>query len=226
MNRNPQGLSLVETMVAMAITSVMMMALFQAVNTSFSSFRANQAQGMLAIRTRATLMRILDHIRATAAQQPVDPVKTAAWQASPVPVDDTGIRLAEVQSDGSVIRYTYLLDSSDPANPQLKLRREVPSGSTYTLLSENVLLNGVSDFKIRMWSSKSNGALPYYDQLARASISLQVQEQTTSRSDGHHLTGANTKAETLSFCGSTVPRQNAWTGARLPYSVSKLLSTR
>lgn len=219
MKRHPVGLSLIEVMIGLSLTALIMLAIFQAINASFMSFRSNQSQGMLAIRSRMVLMRLLDHVRATSLHIPLDPVKKAAWQASFAPVDDTGFKLAEVQSDGvSLIYYTYWLDTSNAANPQLKMTRLVGTTST-----TNVLLNQVSSFNVRMWSGKSSAAATQNDILTRAVISLTAREQNTGIVTGNRITGSNTIPDTVSLSGSAVPRQNAWTGSCLAYSISAML---
>jgi len=220
MKRGQSGMSLVEIMVGLSITALMMLTIFRAIDTSFVSFRTNQSQGMLALKSRMVLMHMLDHIRASALHQPQDSVKKTAWQNSAAPVDDTGIKLAELQNDEVTwVYYTYWLDTSNSANPQLKMTRVINGASTTT-----VLLNQVTSFNVRMWSGKSDPAMTQNDILVRAAISLTTREQNKGLSTGRRITGSNAVADSLSVAGSTVPRQNAWTGTRLAYSINTLLS--
>ncbi len=221
MSRRRQGLSLVEVLMALSLTAVMMVAIFQAVNASFISFRANQSNAMLTMRTRMVLMRMLDHIRATSLHQPLNSLKLAAWQLSPAPVDDDGIVLAETQSDDkTLIFYKYYLDKTNTGNYRLKMSRSGTSIAT----TDNVLLNNVASFNIRMWSGKSDPTLTSYDVLTRAVITMQVKEQTTGTATGSRITGSNTTPDAVTLSGSAVPRQNAWSGRRLTYSINAILT--
>lgn len=222
MTRRRTGLSLVEILLGLSITVVLMLAIFQAISASFSSFRINQSSAMVTMRSRTILSRLLDQIRATSAHEPYTAMVKTAFQQSPTPVDDTGFKLADIQPDGSVIIYIYWWDTTNPNNGRLMMRREPGQGSTITPTS-NVLLNGVTYFSVRLWSGKSDPTLTTYNVLARAAITLTVQEQAGGLTSGNRLVGANKIPDTVSLSGSSVPRQNAWSGQELSYPITKIL---
>ncbi len=224
MTRGRRGLSLVEVMMSISITVVIMFAMFQALTASFNAFRVNQSQGMLTMRTRMVLMRMLDHIRATNAHEPKTSAKKDDFVAAGEPVNDNGIVLSETQSDGSKIIFTYWLDTSNAANNQLKMTRAPGNGSTIAT-SNTVLLNGVSTFKVTMWSGKSDPVnMATNDILLQATIILQANEQTRGQVTGYRITGSNATPDSVTLCGSSVPRQNAWSGQDLSFTIKKILT--
>lgn len=227
MSARRRAMSMVEVLVAVSITVVVMLAVFQALSASFTAFRANQSQAMVTMRARTVMVRLLDHVRATALHQPQDSTLLGTFQNikptdSQTYVDDVGIKLAETQSDGvSVIYYTYYLDSTNAANKRLMMKRE---GTTITT-STNVLLNGVTAFNVRMWPGMSDPRnMTTNDILTKAAITLTAQELNKGLATGYRITGSNATPDSVSVSGSVTPRQSAWSGQDLNYTIDKILA--
>lgn len=222
-----RGISLVEVMIGLTITAMLMAAVTQAVKASFDGFRINQSQAMLTMRARVVLMRIIDQIRANGEQTPMHP--TSAYTNSGTPMvrqsdgtgGDTGIIVTVPQPDGiTSIDFTY---SWDAPSQQLQMTRAVynitnPAAPVLVSTSTQVLMHGVTDFNVSMWPGKDTRALippTTYNIMLRATIVLSVVD-TTPRM------GASGSPSSITVSGSAAPRQNAWPGAQLKYSIDTI----
>lgn len=223
--KDRRGLSLVEVMIALTITAVLMAAVAQAMKASFDAFRINQSQAMLTMRARVVLMRIIDQVRASGEHMPLH--ITSQYTTSGTPIarradgtgGDTGIIVTVPQGDGvTSIDFTYFWES---ASQELKMTRAVynvtnPLSPVVLSTTTQSLLRGVTDFNVSMWPAKNPRSLPAsttYDIMTRAAIVMTVVETTPQQM------GAPTS---ITVSGSAVPRQNAWTGDALRYSIDEM----
>jgi len=218
MNRNSSGgrtgaFTLVEVMLALTICAVIVTALAAATRASLNSIKANESAVRLATRGRNTVNRMVTQIRRGSAHAPYTKTGTAytKFLAGSAPMDDTGFSVVDDLADGTNVTYTYWFDS---ANSRIMMTRTPAAGATTT---PAVLLDGVNDFKVRLWPGRSAAATASggnYDLVLLATVLMEIKNVDTMTKN----------SDTMVYSGSAVPRKCVWTGQKLTYTVDQLLS--
>lgn len=211
------GISIIEILLALAISATLLTALVVSVNASLIGVRSNETQALLATKARNTLGRMLDQLRRSSLHKPYTTSGTAfdAFRSSPTAMTDTGFTVREQHSDGSSTNYTYYFDSSDAANGKLMATTQdfdstgTATGSVNTL----PLLNNVTAFSVTLYPGKSNVNLTENDIVLRATVALQIIEPNTGQAN----------RQTIAMSGSASPRTTVYTGSKLAFPYTTYL---
>jgi prepilin-type N-terminal cleavage/methylation domain-containing protein len=185
------GLSLVEVLIAVAISAFLLTAVAFALDMSFKSYRINQEQASLIQRARVASYRVLAAIRQTDAHAPYTTSLLGNFAIGQT-VTDTGIQMFD--AGGALVVYRY-----DAANQRLIAR----TGGV-----DRTLLEGVTQFSVTLepmrsaTSIRTGGA---HDMLGRATVLLSVRTNDAT-SKGSETTGN----QTVTISSSAVPRRNVW----------------
>ena len=211
--RRAGAFTLVEMLLAMAICAVIMTALAAATGASFSSIKANESAVRLATRGRNTVNRMVAQVRRGSSHAPYTKTGTAYnnFLAGAAAMDDVGFSVVDDLADGTNVTYTYWFDS---ANSRIMMTRTVATGTTTT---PAVFLDGVNDFKVRLWPGRSAAATASggnYDLVLLATVLMEIKNVDTMTKN----------SDTMVYSGSAVPRKCVWTGQKLTYTVDQLLS--
>ena len=187
-----RGMAVIELLIALAIGSMVLVAVAYCVDSSFRAYSINQEQSDLMQRSRLAMHRILTSIRTTDAHMPVDPAAVAGFKAGLV-VTDKAIEM--IDPNERHVGFEY-----DPTNGTLIATDK--SGTEY------VLLRGVEKFEIKFEPMKTQQSLRTggpYDRLLRATIRLTVKTSGNSV-DVDETVGA----QRVTLTSSAVPRRNVW----------------
>jgi len=187
-----RGISLVELLIALAISAMLLTATAVAIDASFKSYRINQEQASLIQKARLAANRILANIRQTEAHAPYTTSLLANFAAGQT-VTDTGIQMYD--DAGTLTRY-YL----DATNQRLMMR----TGSS----TPRVLLEGVTNFSMTLEPMRSSTSIRtggVYDLLSRATILL-----TVRTADNTVMNSETTGDQTVTISSSVMPRRNVW----------------
>ena len=190
--RGRGGMAVIELLIALAIGSMVLVAVAYCVDSSFRAYSINQEQSDLMQRSRLAMHRILTSIRTTDAHMPVDPAAVAGFKAGLV-VTDKAIDMVDVNERHVGFEF-------DPANGTLIATDK--SGMEY------VLLRGVEKFEIKYEPMKTQQSVRVggpYDRLLRATIRLTVKTAGNSV-DVDESVGA----QRVTLSSSAVPRRNVW----------------
>ena len=190
--RRRAGMAVIELLIALAIGSMVLVAVAYCVDSSFRAYSINQEQSDLMQRSRLAMHRILTAIRTTDAHFPVDPVAISGFKKGIV-VTDKAIEM--IDANERHVGFEF-----DPANGTLIATDK--SGMEY------VLLRGVEKFEIKFEPLKTQQALRAggdYDRLLRATIRLTVKTAGNSV-DVDETVGA----QRVTLSSSAVPRRNVW----------------
>ena len=194
-NRAPRasrGLSIVEIMIALAISASILLAVAYAVDMSFKTYSVNQEQINLMQRARLAMHRITNQIRVSPAHQPTSATALADFKAG------------RVATDTAIILY-------DAANNPISYKY---SGATKEVTcvdadgNEFVAVRGVEAFQIKfepMRSVESQRSAGVYDLLMRATITMTVKSSGNSPD-----TDDKVAAQSVTLSASVVPRCNVW----------------
>jgi hypothetical protein len=186
------ALAVIELLIALAIGSMVLVAVAYCVDASFRAYSINQEQSDLMQRSRLAMYRILTSIRTTSAHQPSDPMALLGFKMGMV-VSDKGIVM--IDPNDTQVGFEY-----DSVNGVLNATDR--SGAEY------VLLRGVERFEIKFEPMRSQQATRTggpYDRLLRATVLLTV------RTSGNALDVDETVAtQRVTLTSSAVPRRNVW----------------
>jgi type II secretory pathway pseudopilin PulG len=184
------GITMVEMMLAVAISSTLLAAVGVAIDASFKANTVNLEQSSLTQKARLAMNRIITEIRTTTTHSPIDPTAQANFELGKI-VTDTGIEMF-VGDDKALNIVKYELD---PAGKNIWYT--APNKKKY------VAVTNVENFTIKFEPMKSQDAqqngMPY-DQVLRATILLTVKSEKNGTKD----------QETLTLSCSVMPRRNAW----------------
>ena len=171
-SRPARGLSLVEMLVALAISSVLLTATAVAIDTSFKSYAIAAESASTQTATRMVVNRVLTMIRTSTAHGPVSVSEAIAGQT----VTSAGGRLLESS-------YLELIPPNAPANRLYRLLYDAPnqrimlaeidfSGTVENVISYQPIIGGVSRCKFQILPRRDN-----YDNivLERASLDMIVE---------------------------------------------------
>jgi hypothetical protein len=185
-------MAVVELLIALAIGSLVLVAVAYCVDSAFRAYSINQEQSDLMQRSRLAMHRILTAIRTTDAHMPVDPVAVSGFKMGLV-VSDKAIDM--IDSSERHVGFEF-----DPVNATLIATDK--SGTEY------VLLRGVEKFEIKFEPMKTQQSLRTggpYDRLLRATVRL------TIRTSGNSVDVDETVgAQRVTLSSSAVPRRNVW----------------
>ena len=190
--RGARGVSLVEVMIALAISASILLAVAYAVDVSFRSYSVNQEQTSLVQRARLAMHRITTQIRTTATHQPVT---LAALN---------DFKLGKVVTDNQIILM-------DAANNPTSYKYDAPRKELICVDvdgNEFVAVRGVEAFSVKfepMRSDLSQRTGGVYDLLMRATITMTVSTVGQNSDVDEKLA-----AQTLTLSSSVVPRCNVW----------------
>jgi hypothetical protein len=187
-----RAVAVIELLIALAIGSMVLVAVAYCVDASFKAYSINQEQSDLMQRSRLAMHRILTAIRTTDAHAPVDPVAKLSFDNGLV-VTDKAIEMIDVNNRHVGFEY-------DPTNQTLIATDK--SGTEY------VLLRGVEKFEIKFEPMKTQQSLRTggpYDRLLRATVILTVRT-TGNAVDVDETVGA----QRVTLSSSAVPRRNVW----------------
>jgi hypothetical protein len=193
--RAPQArraLAVVELLIALAIGSMVLVAVAYCVDSSFRAYSINQEQSDLMQRSRLAMHRIITEIRQLPTHAPVDPIAEASFDSGLV-VTDKGIKMMDAKLRESSFEF-------DSVNGTLTAKDR--QGHEY------VLLRGVEKFEVKFEPMKSQKSLRSggsYDRLLRATVLLTV------RTSGNAMDVDETVgAQRVTLTSSAVPRMNVW----------------
>lgn len=186
------GIAVIELLIALAIGSMVLVAVAYCVDSAFRAYSINQQQSDLMQRSRLAMHRILTAIRTTDAHAPIDPVAVSGFKLGLV-VTDKGIEMI----DPNDRRVGFVFDSANGT-----LIATDKSGAQY------VLLRGVETFEITFEPMKTQQSLRTggpYDRLLRATI------RVTVRTSGNSVDiDESIGAQRVTLSSSAVPRRNVW----------------
>lgn len=200
-HENRRGLGIPELLIALAISSALLVATGAALHTSFKAYGVNQSQSMLAQRARVALHRIITYIRTTQDHQPDNDEPLDDFHAGLV-CTDSAIRMLIDESSGLIFRQQ---------NNALMMVPFTISGGIMIEGTPRTLLDGVGpgDFVVTFEPMRSTAQMhsgnPNYDQLKRASILL-----TLRQSEATTLTGDERNSQPVTLSMSVMPRRNFW----------------
>jgi prepilin-type N-terminal cleavage/methylation domain-containing protein len=195
-----RGVSLVELLVALAITASLMTAVAIAVDASFKGYAINQSQAQLMQRARLTMNRLTTYIRGTSQHLPDDDTAQTQFEAGLI-TQGTSIRMMLDSTNGVIFRQS---------GNQLLFVPFTVAGATLTEGTPRTLLDGVgpSDFVITFEPQRSTEAAKIggpYDQLKRASIVLTIHTDSETT-----VQGEETQNQSVTLSTSIMPRKNIW----------------
>jgi prepilin-type N-terminal cleavage/methylation domain-containing protein len=189
-DRSRAGVTIMEMMIAVAISSLLLASVGIAIDASFKANTANQDQSHLTQRSRLAMNRIVTDIRGTVAHAPIDPQAVTGFEGGLI-VSDTGIQmLVGDEETGAVVKYEL-----DAAGKRLY----------YTDVNnkKHVAVSNVENFVVKFEPMKSLEAQQtggVYDQLLRATVLLTIRPDK----------GDVNSDQTLTLSSSVMPRRNAW----------------
>ncbi len=178
--RSARGLSLVEMLVALAISSMLLTATAVAVDISFKSYAIAAESASTQTATRMVVNRLLTMIRTSTAHGPISTVDVVAGET----VTSAGGRLLESS-------YLELIPPNAPAGRLYRLTYDAPaqrlmlaeidfSGASEVVLSYQPVIGGVSRCKFQMLPRRDNNDDIV---LERASIDLIVEADDDATMD-------------------------------------------
>jgi type II secretory pathway pseudopilin PulG len=183
------GITIVEMMVAVAISSTLLTAVGVAIDASFRANTVNQDQSSLTQKSRLAMNRIISEIRTTTAHSPITAAAQAEFEVGKV-VTDTGIEML-IGDEKALVAVKYELDPAGKC-----IWYTAPNKKKY------VAVTNVEAFSVKFEPMKSQEAqqtgMPH-DQVLRATILLTVRGSKQKDAD-----------ETLTLSCSVMPRRNAW----------------
>ena len=186
------GVTIVEMMIAVAISSTLLAAVGVAIDASFRANTVNQDQSNLTQKSRLAMNRIITEIRTTTAHSPITAAAQAEFELGKV-VTDSGIEML-IGDEKALVLVKYEYDAIAKC-----LNYTAPDKKKY------VAVTNVQAFSVKFEPMKSEEAqrtgMPY-DQVLRATILLSVK--------GDKVGGAKDPEETLTLSCSVMPRRNAW----------------
>jgi prepilin-type N-terminal cleavage/methylation domain-containing protein len=165
-SRRRRGLSLVEMLVALAISAALLTATMVAIDTSFKAYAIAAESASTQTATRMVINRLLTLVRTSTAHAPVDetdPLPTGATVTFNGTLVESSF-LEVVHPDGDLYTITW-----DSANEQLMLTQTPASGGTITT---QPILGGVTDCTFQLSRRRDNDG---YWQLERGSIDFTVE---------------------------------------------------
>ena len=154
--RPARGLSLVEMLVALAISSVLLTATAVAIDTSFKSYAIAAESASTQTATRMVVNRVLTMIRTSTAHGPVSTSEALAGQT----VTSAGGRLLESSylelippnaPANRLYRLTY-----DAANQRIMLAEIDFSATVENVVSYQPIIGGVSRCKFQLLPRRDN----------------------------------------------------------------------
>jgi prepilin-type N-terminal cleavage/methylation domain-containing protein len=186
-----RGFTLVETLIAVALSSAILVATAAATHAAIRAHAINTATIDRTQHARAALHRVLTEIRQSSAQQPVSAASVEMF-ARGGEVTDRGLVI--VRADGTELTIDY-----DPANLRLDMIR---GGVRTTLLTQ------VTAFEVGLrptWTFDIDRRRQRTAVLQRATVRLVVRA-----GDLLGDLGAAERIETITLSGSVTPRARAW----------------
>ncbi len=186
-----RGMTLIELLLALAISAALLTAAALAIDASFKAYRINQEQASLSQRARVALNQMLTTIRANHEHSPITASAIQAF-ASGAPVSDSGVKMY----DAAGVVIVFWLDRQ---TGRLMISRDAQS---------HTLLNGVSDFRVELQPMKSPAAIKTgsaCDLLKRANLHLTIRS-----TDDTSAASETTSLQHITLDTSVCPRQNVW----------------
>jgi type II secretory pathway component PulJ len=186
-----RGLGLIELLVALSISTALLVATAIAVDASFKAYEINQEESGLIQRARVALYRVTESIRTTQAHAP-DTASLSSQFSTGVVVTDTGIDMFDLNNNLLVYKY-------DSTNQRLLA---VTGGNTYTMAE------GVTLFQVKMEPMKSDESVRTggaWDLLRRVSVTISVRTNAKTT-----VAGDTTGQEVITLSAAVVPRRNSW----------------
>ncbi|MEM6459022.1 MAG: prepilin-type N-terminal cleavage/methylation domain-containing protein [Planctomycetota bacterium] len=160
-----RGLSLVEMLLALAISAMLLTATMVAIDASFTAYAIAAESATTQTSTRLVVNRLLTLVRTNEAHGPLDPADAPAGETVTESGDVlTSTYLSLIDGDRNTITLRY-----DAANDRIMLKKEPLSGATAT---EQPILGGVTDCKFYLRRRTDNDGI---DVLERGSIDFTVE---------------------------------------------------
>ena len=184
--RGIRGLSIVEMLIALAISASVLTAVAAALDVSFRSYGVNQENANLMQRCRLAMHRITTDIRTTREHVPLNAAPLADFKAGRNTADTGILMLAD---NGELMGYSY-----DPINKLLNMTDA--NGNEY------VVARGVEAFQIKFEPIPGASAVA----LMRASVMLTVRTDTATK----EIAVGGQAAQTVTMSTSVMPRRNVW----------------
>ena len=231
--RAPRGFTVVEMIISCALSAIILMAIATALSASTSCFKSNQERASLGNRSRLAMNTLVLRMRMTQNSQPHTAAKVIDFQVnkhefatdgSDMGVQDTAVEINNVQrsldaspttADTTAFVYRWV-DNDDNGKPVHELRL-LAGGAEY------VVLDGVTDFRVNFYPTRSDDAktkgLTTCDAVESATISMTV--ESTHRSMQTIEMGATAKYS-VTLSTSITPLGSSWTGTRTPYTIADL----
>jgi len=183
------GLSIVEMLMALAITAMLLTATMVAIDASFRAYAAAAESASTQTATRLVLNRLLTLVRTSVAHGPLEPDAKSAWDpARPDTLQSSYLTLLDAK--GRLVTVEY-----DQPNERLMATFTLPDGTSQT----QPMLGGVTDAQFFI-HRRLDASFVWV--LERASIDLTVvPDQDTSLS----MESADTQA--VRVVASTMPRR-------------------
>ena len=183
-----RGQSMIELVIALAISALLLTATAVGVDASFKGYRINEEQSTLIHRARIAVERLTTVIRTTRDHAPDTATARASFAAGQT-VTDSGIALFDNNNVQTIFRF-------DQPNSRVLA---IVGGQTY------VLADGVQKFQVKLEPMRSPESIRTgggWDLLQRATITLTLIPDST--------VGPRLGGQLVTLTASVVPRRNVW----------------
>ena len=184
LSRRARGVSIVEMLIALAISASVLTAVAVALDVSFRSFAINQENANVMQRCRLAMHRITTDIRTATGHQPMNVVPLKEFTKG---VNTTDTSIVMLHDNGSQISYQY-----DPVNKVLNSMDK--DGN------ELVVARGVEAFQVKFEPLPGINSVS----LLRASVLLTV------RTTGKEVAVGSQADQTVTMSTSVMPRRSVW----------------
>jgi hypothetical protein len=190
--RHMRGLSLVEALIALAISAVLLTATMVAIDASFRAYATATDQAASQAGTRMVMNRLLTLIRTSTAHGPLEPVADVDFPVTADPGDSDVMESGYIElmdGSGNIVRVEYRGNDR-----QLWLITTPPAGEA----EAQPLLDDVSGAEFSLLRREDEEGLLV---LERATIDLTVDPESDPT-----LYIERSSKETIRMVGSTIPR--------------------
>jgi prepilin-type N-terminal cleavage/methylation domain-containing protein len=226
--QTPRGFTLVEVLVAVAITAVLVVAMAAAFQAAVQAQQSNQGQIAVANRAQTALNSILARARMTPFIAPKANGKHTDWENG----NQDKRTVNGVQKDNGVADTTGLTMSvdatpaADPAALVVTTSFEYAYDATTQQLTVSqdkgtpvVLVDHVTAFEARLFPTKSEKA----KRKGKAANDISSELTITMTVEGAPVMADEPKPK-ATVVGSAVPRGAVWQGRQTSYPIDELLN--
>ncbi len=228
------GTTLVEVLVALAVTATLMLAIGAALFTLVRAHRINEQNAITMAKARLVLNSMLHRMRMTGAIQPHDDALLDRYNANdrkPQVVHGKTVDGGILDKTGAkmsikVAKKLEQLADDDPQKiGQLDFDYEYNASKHELTLKaqggkKQLLMNNVTDFEVRFYPTRSPEAVASggpYDVVEQITVKMTVEPSVAG------LSSEGEAAQTaITVYGSAVPRSITWNGRHTDHTIEEL----